>query len=116
MYGNNTGKTAELLKYYNVSYLYWDANWLNFAQREPSLTSIKYENYLAENGVYFQKATTYLDPAYESTYPQYDVLVIYPTGNDTSKPWSTSLDSHLTLAKTFYIQGKEYARIYRVVP
>lgn len=114
LYGNNSEKTSELLEKYNVSYLFWDANWLVFSQREPPIFLSKYENYISQNGVKYQKGDYYLDPAWEEWYPKYEVVAPLPYREDPLKPWSDELDSRLTLLKTFYIEGKEYAKIYRI--
>ncbi|MFH8093093.1 MAG: hypothetical protein QXM38_04075 [Candidatus Aenigmatarchaeota archaeon] len=114
LYGNNPNKSVELLKKYNISYLYWDVNWIYFAQNEPSLTSLEHENYLYENGVKFQKIETYLDPAWEKWHPKYKVLAIIPAKLDESQPWSDTFQKYLKLEKTFYIDGKEFAKIYKI--
>lgn len=113
LYGNNSQKSGELLRKYNISYVYWDANWLYFFQNEPSLTDVKYENYLKENGVQFQKIETYLDPAWSKYYPKAFVLAIIPNINQT-QPWTNQLNSRLTLEKTFYYGQEEFARIYKI--
>lgn len=114
LYGNNSQLTSQLIKEYGVTYLYWDVNWLDFAKRESSLTSPKYEKYLSDNGVYFQKGLAYLDPAWYENQPKYEVLAVFPRSEDPYKPWSDTLDSHLELVKTFYMQGQEYAKIYKI--
>jgi|GEM_PF-764233 len=114
LYGNDTKKSLELLNEYNVSYLYWDANWLYFAQNEPSLTSLKYEDYLSEYGVRFQKVNTYLDPAWSEYHPKYDVLAIIPANWNQTQPWSDGIQEHLELLKTFYIENKTFAKIFKV--
>ena len=114
LYGNNTQKVEELLKKYNISYLYWDANWLYFAKYEPPLTNPKYTDYLSEYGVKFKKVYTYLDPAWEPMYPKYDLLAVIPINWSVEQPWSNILQKRLKLLRTFYIDNKVFAKIYKI--
>lgn len=111
LYGNNTQKADELIGKYGLKYVYWDANWAHFMQMETHLTSTEFERYLTENGVPFQKGNGYLDPAWSSYHPKYDVLVVLP---EDETPWSSNLQSRLVLEKAFYYQNQEFARIYRI--
>jgi len=113
LYGNNEEKTLQLLKFYNVSYLYWDANWLSIASREPSMAPPKYKEYLSSNGVTYREVTTYLDPAWSERYKKYQMLAIFPE-NDALKPWSNTLDKHLKLAFEADIGEVPVYRIYRI--
>ena len=113
LYGNNSAKSSELLKKYNVSYLFWDANWLYFAQNEPSMADKKYESYFIENGVTYQRAQTYLDPAWSKYHPKADVVAAMPNMNQT-QPWTSQLSSRLKLVKIFYYNGAEFAKIFAI--
>ena len=114
LYGNNEEKTMQLLKAYNVSYLYWDANWLTIAVNEPSMAQPKYKDYLDEYGVKYQQVTTYLDPAWSERYKKYNMLAVMPVSNNPMQPWSDALQKHLKLVKAVDIDGEAAYRIYEI--
>lgn len=105
LYGNDTKKSMELLKKYDVSYVYWDVNWGYFASNEPSLTSLEYADYLSDYGVKFQRVNTYLDPAWTPQSRRYNVLAISPASTD-------NINKHLKLVKEFGIGEDVYYRIF----
>ncbi len=115
LYGNNEEKTLQLLKVYNVSYLYWDANWMTIAANEPSMAQPKYKDYLDEYGVKYQQVTTYLDPAWSERYKRYNMLAVMPASNNPMQPWSDVLQKHLKLVKAVDIDGEAAYRIYEIV-
>jgi len=64
--------------------------------------------------VRFQKVNTYLDPAWSEYHPKYDVLAIIPANWNQTQPWSDGIQEHLELLKTFYIENKTFAKIFKV--
>lgn len=120
LYGNDSKKSLELLRKYNVSYIYWDANWMYFAYfdntriHEPLMTSLNYADYLSQYDVKFMRINWYLDPAWTPESRRFDVLAIYPTKWDIIQPWSDEFNQHLTLLKTFEIDNKIAYRIFEV--
>jgi len=114
LYGNNEEKTLQLLKAYNVSYLYWDGAWPTIAEREPTLVPQKYAEYLTKNGVRYQEVSTYLDPAWSPRYKKYNMLMVMTAKNDPMQPWSDELNRHLKPAKGIDIDGSAAYRIYQV--
>jgi len=128
LHGNSDEKREELLRKNNAKYLFWHIRWLQneFTTDEqgkvvhffdPLLLKYNedYENSLKEYNITYQKLNTWLDPALRSDlYLTYDALLVYPNFNVTH-PWSESLDKYLKLEKTFYFQGTEAAKIYRIV-
>ncbi|MBI2583434.1 MAG: hypothetical protein HYW25_02090 [Candidatus Aenigmarchaeota archaeon] len=115
LYGNSTEARKSLLQKYNVKYIYWDVNWLRFAaESEPILVFPDYAEYLQQNGVSFQRVNYYLDPAFSSQHPRYDLLAIGPARDNAEKPWAEGLDAHLELEKEFQIQGQLFARVYKI--
>ena len=114
LYGNSSEKRQELIEKYGIKYIYWDANWVNFLQNEPQIVSPEYGNYLSQNGVDFQEGNGYLDPAFGKYHPKYDVLVIVPKISGDGMPWTEDFGVMLTLQKSFYYQGQEFARIYKI--
>ncbi|MFC1690549.1 hypothetical protein ACFL0W_00075 [Nanoarchaeota archaeon] len=93
LYGNNAELRQELLKKYNIKYLYYDlysskaqlecrAAWDKISQPEygdasyPCLrTSFEYEDYLKQNGVTTQRVNARLDPA-RAEAPRFDIIAI----------------------------------------
>lgn len=73
LYGKNQTKVEELLKDYNVTYLYIDS----FMYQYPMITSTRFEKYLNENGVEFTIADVRLDPA-STEAPVYTSIVVPP--------------------------------------
>ncbi len=114
LYGNNEEKTLQLLKAYNVSYLYWDGIWPSIAANEPTMVQPKYKEYLDKYGVKYQQVTAYLDPAWSERYKRYSMLMVSPAKNDPMQPWSDELNKHLTLVKAIDIEGRAAYRIYKI--
>ena len=114
LYGTNDEKRSELIQQYGIDYLYWDVNWLQFSAQEPILVDPKFDAYLTENGVAFQRVNTFLDPASGPRFPRYNVLAIGPVRDDIERPWSPQFDPYLELAKDFQVQNQTFARIFRV--
>jgi hypothetical protein len=114
LYGNDEEKTLQLLKAYNVSYLYWDGAWPTIAEREPTLVAPKYAEYLTKYGVRYQEVSTYLDPAWSVRYKKYNMLMVMTANSDPMRPWSDALDKHLKIAKGIDIEGNAAYRIYLV--
>ncbi len=128
LHGSDDAKREELLRKYKVKYLFWHAAWLRneiqFNDKgeivnifDPLLLQDKddYESILKNYNITYKKLHTWLDPALRSEdYEQYDALLVYPELNATH-PWSDGLDKYLKLEKTFYYNGAEAAKIYKVV-
>ncbi len=114
LYGNDSGKSLELLREYNISYVYWDANWLYFAYNEPSMIWPNYADYLTAHDVKFQPVNTYLDPAWGPKHKKYDVLAIAPAKQDPLQPWSDEFNKHLKLLKNVEMEGKTAYRIFQI--
>ncbi|MBS1266148.1 MAG: hypothetical protein MAG795_00113 [Candidatus Woesearchaeota archaeon] len=73
LYGNNKTRTIELLRKYDVDYLYVDSNLIE----RPMLTRKKFENYLLKNGVNISIQNVRFDPAVADA-PVYEAIVIPP--------------------------------------
>ncbi len=128
LYGNDTGMALKLLEKYNVSYLYWDFQWLFVAYHfnekgevvdisDPLMTSAtkEHEEYFRKHGVNFRRMDTWVDPAHRGPkYKTYDMLIAFPSQLDPQQPWSEGLSEHLELAKEFKSDGLVVARISRI--
>ncbi|MBI4017072.1 MAG: hypothetical protein HY363_05260 [Candidatus Aenigmarchaeota archaeon] len=71
LYGTNKTKISELMKEYNVKYLYAD----RFMMDTPMATAAKYADYLRQHGVNFTVGKSRYDPASTDT-PLYDVVAV----------------------------------------
>jgi len=121
LYGNNSNLRKELLKKYNVKYLYTDyyseqsiINCLqvwdnltnpNFAEFSYSClrTSPKYEEYLKSNGLEVKKVHARLDVA-SNLAPKFDLIVIKPS----------SLKLNLTELKAYTYNNITYFGLYKI--
>ncbi len=132
LYGKNDAKREELLKKYNVKYLFWSVRWVEneFRVQDGQLVGLydplmvrdkpEYRRYLDENGVPYitPEEMQYLDPAWLETYPQYRVIIAMPAKFDYAHPWDDSLDKYITPLVPIGIQNGEnlelFASIYQV--
>jgi hypothetical protein len=103
LYGSNRTKTIELLKSYNVTYLYLDG----FLLQYPLITSLKYKDYLKNNGVNYSIENVRLDPSTTEA-PSYLSLVVPP-----QEP--RIMTYNLTLAiHQFLLSGQPYSVIFGI--
>lgn len=101
LYGNNSELRAQLIREYNIKYLYIDS----FLMGTPMLTDAKYASYLAENGVNFTLARVPWDPS-SSDAPVYDSAIVYPQ--------ELKILNSTTVVQQFAIQGSLFAEIRKV--
>ena len=121
LYGNNTAKKIELMKKYNVKYLYFDYNWYAMLQYDfdPPLLFYSAENAkeLDENGVKYTRKFDWVDPSVRSSeVRQFDVLYVQPENNDqTGKgPWKDDIDYLLTPVWSYNDGNHTISALYRV--
>ena len=129
LYGNNSAERRELLKSYNVSYLYWDVNWIfTEYQRTPRgeiypfdpLITLDTPSARAEfysNGIKFANMTTWLDPAIKFWYiRQYQILIVSPENyRSFDRPWNEGLDPYLEEVWSYSEGGQKIAVLYKVL-
>lgn len=108
LYGSNETTRTELMKKYKVKYVLWTAQWFRNqitvennqikGMFDPFMSKDSYANkyYLQNNNVSFVNIHYYLDPAFQKTYPTYDLIIVPPQGKSVQRPWSEGFDSHLT--------------------
>jgi hypothetical protein len=109
LYGNNELVRSSLLKKYKVKYLLWTSQWISNQMSndkqgritrlfDPFLSKDTPErrSYMQSNNVSYITLNYYLDPAYLSNYPTYDLIIAPPQGKSELRPWSTGMDSRLT--------------------
>jgi hypothetical protein len=126
LYGNNTQTRDELIKKYNIKYLYWQYDWIDMDFRNDNgniqlfdpllIRDINgYDKYLSDNGVNYTRIKTWLDPANKQPgVKQYDALLVYPSYWNATSPWHDSLTKRLIPVKQFYYYGQAVAIIYEI--
>lgn len=132
VYGKNDAKRVELFKKYKVKYLFWSVKWIEneFTIQDGNVVGLfdplmvrdtpEYRKYLDDNEVRYvtPPETQYLDPAWQASYPKYNVIVIVPANFDYGHPWDTSLDKYLTALHPTGNQNGDtlelFAAIYQV--
>jgi len=128
LYGNDTEKTRELLRKYNVKYLYWSYYWIQSEYTiennkimnyfDPILVkeSHEFRDYFDKYGVRYIKMNTWIDPAMRGDeYRKYNLLFVLPKYRNYTRPWSESLDRYLNLVWEYKIENQTLVKIYKVV-
>jgi len=129
LYGNDTSTKKELIKKYNVKYLYWDYYWIRseyYLDEAGRVTGwfdplIAFENQtyidlLERNNVSYFVRNTYVDPSLKSQYhPTFDLILISPQNYySTAHPWHSNLDPYLEEVWSYEENGMVIARLYAV--
>jgi hypothetical protein len=128
LYGNNDTLREDLIRSYNISYVYWDYQWMNmefyFDEQgrirdlfDPLLIiySQEREKALKDANITYSIQDTWIDPGARPGPPKYKTLLVTPDNyRSYEKPWNERLDKYLTLEKEFLYQGKAAARIYKI--
>ncbi|NYZ77223.1 hypothetical protein H0O02_02815 [Candidatus Micrarchaeota archaeon] len=129
LYGDDVQKKLELIDKYGISYLYWDAYWINseyqFNQEgqlvniyDPMLTydDAESRNYLGSNGVSYQAMNFWVDPAMRSEdVRKYDLLFVSPENYQSFEhPWNPNLDPYLEKVWEHKEGNITYAALYRI--
>lgn len=127
-----TARKIELLKKYNIKYLYWDMYWVESEYRfDQNLNIIDWFDplivfdtpanraYLEQYGVQFTPLHTWLDPTLKGPqFKQLDLLFIQPEYRSFDLPWKADLDPYLkeVWSHTSNSNGKKVkvAVLYRV--
>ena len=129
LYGNDTKKKLELIKKYNVSYLYWDYYWINpefqfdkygrlVGILDPLITYDTEENrrYLDKYGVKYIPMYFWVDPStrYDNV-RKFHILVISPQNYyNFTNPWKPDLNKYLVEVWNYTYNGKKIAALYKI--
>jgi hypothetical protein len=129
LYGNDTAKKVELLKEYDIKYLYWDYYWIQLEFQidnagnvvntfDPLLVSRDYKSYtdLDLYGVKYIQQNTWIDPTMRSNRVKtFDVLIISPENyNNFTNPWKSDLNEYLEEVWSYEQSGQKMAVLYKV--
>lgn len=130
-YGNDDEKRVELLKKYNVKYVYYEVGWysldFNFDENrklvgysDPLMVvySEEKENELKKYGIKYFRIMGWLDPAVRGVdVRMYDVLIVSPENYNINQyePWRNGLNRYLERVWSYEQNGVLYAAMYKVV-
>ncbi|MBA2861804.1 hypothetical protein HNP90_000683 [Methanococcus maripaludis] len=126
LYGNNTSKKLELIKKYDIKYLYWDTNWNGLDYRVSENNSLShcdpliafynplYERKLDENEVKYYRVDWWVDPSLHDV-SKFDLLMISPENyRNPVKPWKEDLDPYLEEVWNYSVDGQKIAVLYKI--
>lgn len=125
LYGTDTSEKLRLLKENNVTYLYWDDQWIRSEYYLDSTGNVGFfdplmiiytperEQALNESGVIYKRGTTYLDPSFrDERFKKFDVLFVTPDNYyNATHPWNPDIDPYLQQVWNY----GESAALYKVV-
>jgi len=103
LYGNNSGLTKKLLDDYDVRYVLVDS----YMQQYPVFVDARFEQYLADNNVTFQKVRERKDISVPDS-KVFDLLAV------PFQPFNRELESRMSLATSAEINGRPAIQVYRV--
>jgi len=130
LYGDDVQAKKDLLKKYDVKYLYWDYYWLQseyYINEQGQVTgwfdplimfySPEKEATLSSYNISYFKQYTWVDPALKGdTYKQFDLLFISPQNYyNFTHPWKPGLDNYLQEVWNYSSNGNVISRLYKIV-
>ncbi|MEX0569551.1 MAG: hypothetical protein Q6363_010420 [Candidatus Njordarchaeota archaeon] len=128
LYGEDDSKRRELLKKYDVDYLYWNYYWIQseytidqngkiVSWYDPLVTrdTPYFREYLDRYNIRYYPLNTYPDPSKRGEeYTKSDLLFIVPQYRSFDRPWVEGLDKYMSLVWEHNEGGPTIARIYKV--
>lgn len=129
LYGNDSEKRKELLKEYNISYLYWSNYWIQseyyFDEKgkiagwfDPILVrDIKnYKEYFDTYNISYFSLNTWIDPAIKrDKIRKFDLLFVSPKNyRSFEKPWNEDLDNYLKEVWNYKYKSKKIGILFKV--
>ncbi|RLI92132.1 MAG: hypothetical protein DRO89_02690 [Candidatus Altiarchaeales archaeon] len=128
LYGEDDSKRRELLKKYDVDYLYWNYYWIQseytidqngriVSWYDPLITKDTpyFREYLDSYNIRYYPLNTYPDPSKRGEeYAKSDLLLIVPQYRSLEQPWSEALDKYMSLVWEYKEGDSTIARIYRI--
>lgn len=113
LYGKNKKTVEELLKKYNVKYVYVDQYLLS----APIIVNIKYENYMKENGINYTIEDARLDPSTTVSQSFKSIIVIPNIDSVLFTDWNNMTSSRKMIEqyKVFYAGTQVSSIMYKVI-
>jgi hypothetical protein len=130
LYGNDVQAKKELLKKYDVKYLYWDSYWIQseytFNEQgqivgwfDPIVLfdSAEKREILGKYNISYFSQNTWLDPAAKGEhFNKFDYLFISPQNYiNLTHPWNPNLDVFLQEVWSYPSSGQAMSRLYKIV-
>lgn len=126
LYGNDMGKKKDLIRKYQVRYLYWEDYWINsefqfdakgnMVRIENPLYAFESERYkreLEDNGIRYRKIKWRVEASLQGA-PKLDLIAVTPINYHTPKhPWKPDLDDYLEEVWCYAKGEKKEAILYR---
>jgi len=128
LYGNSSDKRAELLKQYDIDYLYWDYFWIQSEFRfddagklvnlfDPILIirTPEREALLKKYNISYSNENMVVDSSKRdrNDIKKFDVLLVYPN-NWSNEPWHPDLNNFLEEVWVLQEGGTKYARLLKI--
>ena len=128
LYGNSSDKRAELLKQYDIDYLYWDYFWMQSEFRfddtgklvnlfDPILIirTPEREALLKKYNISYSNENMVVDSSKRdrNDIKKFDVLLVYPN-NWSNEPWHPDLNNFLEEVWVLQEGGTKYARLLKI--
>ena len=130
LYGNDSEKRKELLKKYNVKYLYWSNYWIQSEYYFDNQGKIvgwfdpiivkdikNYRGYFDKYNISYFSLNTWIDPAIKGEkIRKYDLLFVAPQNyRSFEKPWVEDLDNYLKEVWNYNYRNRTFIKIYRIL-
>ncbi len=129
LYGKDSKKREELLREYNITYLYWSNYWIRseyYSNEKGEITNwfdpilakdIKnYKEYFESYNISYFSQNTWIDPSIKKEkIRKYNLLFVSPKNyRSFEKPWYEDLDNYLKEVWIYSYKNQTIARIYKV--
>lgn len=129
LYGNNTREKLNLIKRYNITYLYWDYYWINSEFQfdknrvvsfyDPLITfdSLEHRKLLDKHDIKYIPINFWIDPASRNeNVRKYKLLLISPENYHAfDHPWKQDIDKYLVEVWNFTDDKKnKIAVLYKI--
>jgi len=129
LYGDNVSEKINLIKEYNITYLYWDTYWIQSEYTfndqgqitgwfDPIIAFYSPENeqVLKDNNVSYFVQNTWVDPALRSdSQKKFDLIFVSPQNYVSfTHPWKTDIDPYLKEVWSYSSGGQKIAVLYKV--
>jgi hypothetical protein len=129
LYGNDINEKLNLIRKYNISYLYWDYFWIrsefNINSKlqitgifDPLLTLDRdyYRKQLDRAGVKYLAMNFWLDPACrQENIRKFNLLIVAPQNYASfTMPWKPDLNKYLHEVWAYKKQGQKLAVLYKI--
>lgn len=130
LYGNDISNKLDLIREYDVDYLYWDYYWINSEftfDAEGKLQNLydplivldrsEYREQLDENGIKYVAMNFWLDPSSrKEDIRKFDILLVSPNNYmNQSHPWTYDLDPYLEEVWAYNQNNLSYAKLYKFI-